>query len=292
MDSGGSLGEDDGRVVGLEKLFESAICAVAETLSVKEYESRLQSLSRPIRLRFSQKRGKKCKDQFRRKLVSEDGIAIRPKLLLAAQFAYGIPPVSCSQLAQIQNGAIGSPAGLVHVDQPGDIDQDGRIVGGEERCGRKYRGDPAQLEPLRHQRSGEIQFPGDHQVRAGSGLKSVLKRLAQMRKNQLPKKDLWPTLQIFALSDHFPVGRIEIRTYGMESYSETLDFLPVVPGCSNRRPMPAAHEFQCKRDAGMKVAKRTDGCEQDSLRLSSVYRIRHAFRGLSLSDSEATTRSG
>ena len=54
----------------------------------------------------------------------------------------------------------------------------------------------------------------------------------------------------------------------MELEAEALHLRPVVLSRRNRRRMSAALKFQRQRETGMKIAKRSDSREQNSLRLS------------------------
>jgi len=264
------LGEDDGWVREGEKCSQGWVWSLASGLPVEEDEAGLLGLAGPVRLLGGEQAGEQGENQVGREFIAKERIAGRVEALLFTQLANGIPPMAGSKAAGAHDGPVSKWAGFAHVGEPWDVDHVAGVEGGEERGGGEDGGDPGQAELLCYERGGVIEFAGNHKVGGCGGLDQIEVGIAQMGEDEPAKEYLRAALEVVALADHVAISGVPVGADGVEGDALGFHYLPVIRGGGDGDRVAAALEFEAECEAGMQIAERPDGGEEDSLRLVLV----------------------
>src|SRR6185437_11409704 len=142
--------------------------------------------------------------------------------------------------------------------------------------------DPRQSSLLGHQRRCVYKLSCDQQVSVLSRREQITVCVLQLGQQELPVKHLQTSLDIFTAANHPRVGRVPIRAHCAKGYSAAFHFVSVMRGGSDRDAVPALRKLLSQCDAGMKIAKRSDGGNNNLLLTACVVHSSSRYAGITI----------
>jgi hypothetical protein len=138
-------------------------------------------------------------------------------------------------------------------------------VGGKEAGWRKNGRGPPQAELFGDERRGIDEFAGDHKICVACGREQVGICVFKVRKNEFSKQNFGAAADVLALGNEVSAGWVPIGPEGYESDAALLNLGAIKRRGGDGDGVASTFEFEGQGEAGMEVAERADGGEQNAL---------------------------